>query len=334
MKVLLIYDKYSKVDPINPILSNPNSNLTGSFMAAFENDSEHSCETLHICDEPDGIKSAEELNDALLSKEFDIAVVSSIKDITVYLETAKKLGKKLFLCAWDTPCGITSNLYTNFRIFIKSAIDIGYIKYRHSILEYSEYCNILVYDYGYGEMFPNIYCVSTPQDDRIYYPGVEEERIYDVSFVGTVYTSERSEFINALNKSGINVNIFGGKGGIGEELSFSEYAKKFRQSKISLNFNHSGVTKQRKGRIFETAASGSFLVTNFPETLKCYKGKWFTENSQFAGIEVNNCAEIIKNYLDNPASRIQAANSMYETYKKNYSAKAWWSNIFSLSNDK
>ena len=112
------------------------SNLTGSFLSVYENDPNYECEHVYIGDEDGDIKNSEDLQRVLLEKEYDLAIVSEFKDIFVKLETAKIIKKKIFIIIWDSHCSDTTNLYVNFKLFIKKPYDIGYVKRDHSLIEY------------------------------------------------------------------------------------------------------------------------------------------------------------------------------------------------------
>jgi len=331
MKILFITEKYVTTPEYG--LGNQEVNLVGSFKDAFENDPNFSFELVTISDEPGSITTSDHMTETLLQKEYDIAVVSQLGECTVTLETAKRIGKKLFICIWDAPCNVSSDLTTNFRLFAKSVPDIAYLKYPCSIIDYSKYCNVLSFDFGYGKILDNIYGVSVPQNSKYYFSAEENEKIYDVTFCGAISTYERYEITNKLKNHGFNINVFGGRGPNGQNLSFSQYAEKQRLSKISLNFNHSGAHRHRKGRIFEIAASGSFMVTTYPETLKFKSNYWFEENKHFASMNEQNCCEIVKYYLDNNEQRISMSKSMNQTYLDNYSSINWWNKIFDMVND-
>ena len=332
MKVLFITEKYVTKPEYG--LTNQEVNLIGSYKDAFGNDPNFTYEHVTISKEPGSIFTAAEMSHELLTREYDIAVVSQIGECTVSLDTAKKVGKKLFIAIWDAPALVTSDLYTNFRLFIKAKPDIGYVKYPCSILDYSEYCNMLAFDFGYGEIFPNIYGVSVPQDSRYYFPATEEEKIYDVVFCGGIATSERFVITSELKKRGVNIELFGGRGPSGQNLSFDEYASKHRLAKISLNFGHSGAHRHRKGRIFEIAASNAFMVTTYPETIRFKSNAWFVENKHYASMNESNYYDVVTYYLNNPDLRIQMSNDMHKHYMENYTSKHWWNKIFNMVGDK
>ena len=80
-----------------------------------------------------------------------------------------------------------------------------------------------------------------------------------------------------------------------------DYANIFKRSKIVLVFSESVFgpnMKQRKGKLYEAAACGSFILMTHPEVLKSHKGAWFEEKTHFDTINENNCVEKIKYYLE------------------------------------
>lgn len=333
MKVLLAYVKYA---PEKPILSNLHSNLTGSFLSAFENDHNMVLEHLYFSKDPGDIQTSKQLNEELLKRDFDIALVSENNKIVLDIETVKKLGKKLFVCNWDCNSMVSADPWVNFRLFIKKPANIDFIQAKHSLLEMSEYCNVLNFDYGYGEMFPNIYGVATPQDSRIFYQIPEEQKEYDVLFCGSIHMQERVNILRKLLDNKINVTITGGKWPPKNVIpTFAGYAENFRKAKISLSFNESMfLKKQRKGRIYESIACGSLCVMTYPEVVKFRNQSWFEENEHFVSFDLNNCVDVIKYYLENPEKRKQIADAGYDHYQKTVSPKVFWNEIFSFANDK
>jgi len=333
MKVLLAYVKYA---PEKPVLSNLHSNLTGSFLSAFENDPDYQLEHLFFSNEPGDIQTAKQLNEELLKREFDIAIVSENQKIVLDINTVKKLGKKLFVCNWDCNSMVSTDSWVNFRLFIKKPANLDFIQAKHSLLEMSQYCNILNFDYGYGEMLPNIYGVATPQDSRIFHTVPEDQREYDVLFCGSLHMQERHSILRKLIDNGINVKVVGGKWPPENTLhSFEEYAEQFRKSKISISFNESMFfKKQRKGRIYESISCGALCAMTYPEVVKFRNHSWFEESKHFVSINFNNCVDVIKYYLDNPTERIEIAKAGYEHYQETVAPKVFWNEIFSFVNDK
>ena len=194
MHVLFVTEKYDNPRVLK--LANSFNTLIGTYKDVYQNDPSYTFEHLTISEKNtmDGdIHTYEQLNQILLNKDFDIAIVSMHRDVVVDIETAKKLGKKLFLMYWDTHLSaISSSLVVNFRMYAKT-LHNAHVKNKHTLFEYSEFCNCLVTDYGYGKEFENVYGVTTPQIDGIMKP-IEIEKIYDVSFIGSPYTHERQIF--------------------------------------------------------------------------------------------------------------------------------------------
>jgi len=101
----------------------------------------------------------------------------------------------------------------------------------------------------------------------------DEEKIYDVSFVGQCY-GNRPEIIDRLRSSGINVKAFG-PGWPSGPLSLEEMVRTWSRSRINLGFG--GVighneTYCLKGRDFEVPMSGGlYLTEHHDELLPFYK---------------------------------------------------------------
>ena len=140
MKVLLIYSLYYEN---NKQVIDHKDKLRTSFETTFRNDENHTCEVLYLGNEPDNIKNSDELNKTLLSKDFDLVIVSEEGKYTVQLETAKKLGKKLFLLHWDTWLAMSPDIHVNFKIAMKASRNWGGMAQPHSLVEFAQYCNIL-----------------------------------------------------------------------------------------------------------------------------------------------------------------------------------------------
>lgn len=337
MKVLMIYNLYYENDK-NSI--SHQDKIRSSFETAFGDDENYTYETVHFGDGPGFVKNAKEMNEVLLTKDFDVALVSEELDFIVYLETAKKLGKKLFLFHWDTFLALSSDLYVNFRITMKKPRIWGEFKQPVSIQEFSQYCNILVADYGYGEVFPNMYCVPTPIDTRYYNTDGVTERDIDVGHNGMFYIQERSRYAEIFQKANLPVVYTGSSNKRifpAQVLPLGDFAEIYKRSKISLCFTESifgPLNRQRKGRIFEVAACGSFLLLTHPEVLKSNKGSWFTLGEHFDYIDESNCVDKIRYYLNNPEKRIAMANAMHEHFMKTCAPRIWWENIFTWSKDK
>ena len=330
-KVLLVYSRWQYGGP--PVLSNFVSNLTGSYEYFSLDKPEYEIENVYIGNQPVEINSSQQLSEVLLTKDYDIAVVSELDDCVIDIEVAKKLGKKLFLFNWDSNVNISTHLETNFRIFIKKPINISFLRTKHSLWELSQYCNVLSMDYGYGEMFPNIYCLFTPQDERIFRKTPESEKEYDVLFCGSIHMEERSSILRKLLNSGINVKIAGGRWPRENTLeNFEDYAKEFGKAKISLNFAASPYCRySRKGRILEALSSGAMCITTYPDILKYRLGTWFEVDKHLVEFNLDNCVDVVKYYIKNDQERKQIAEVGYDHWKKTCSADVFWPKLFEIA---
>ena len=182
MKALIIYRYYN---PYKPHINGAEYRWS-SFECAFKDDPNFTCEKLYLGDEPGFIKTAKQLNEALLTKEFDIAMVAEEFQYIVYLETAKKLGKKLFICGWDTPVATSTNCYVNFKISLKKSRVWGCLNQPVPVVDFVKYCNYLICDYGYGELYPNVYSICPPLDTNIFKVDESIEKDIDVVFCGSM----------------------------------------------------------------------------------------------------------------------------------------------------
>ena len=335
MKVLLVYNLYN---PRKPNISGYDMKLRGSFESAFENNPEHSYEVLYFGFEPGFIKDAKTLNEELLKRDFDICVVSEELKFYVYLKTAKKLGKKLFLNIWDIWVAIASDDYVNFRIALKQRRTWGEHINPHSILKLSEYCNLLICGYGIDEILPNVYGIMNTVDTRLYYPKFDTVPEYDISHNGTLYIPERYKYYRMLRKTDLNVSYFGNNSKIkecnGKYLSDEEYSDIFRKSKISLCFTESifgSKHREKKGRISEIASCGGFMLMTHPEIFNYRGKKLFEEGVHFDSIDLDNCIDKIKYYLENEEKRKTMARAFYERWMETHSPKVYWEKIFEWS---
>jgi len=329
MKILIVTTKWAAGDSNN----HPDATYAHLIKPAL-NVFKDKPETEIIVDfiEEDNIWSVEALNDRLLVNDFDICIFSPFKNIVPDLSVAKKLGKKLFICAWDSHNASTKNRLVNLRIFLKNIYDNGVVKFNHSLFEYSQYCNILVFDNCYGQIFPNVYSTFVPMNVEELYPIDENEKKYDLAFIGSQYERERFWYISNLQKSDLPFNHFGGKGENEQKLSYEDWAKINREAKISLNFNGNSFFGARKCRAWEIAACKNFMITTLPEVYNSSSGKLFVDGEHFVSINESNYLSVIKYYLDNDQERIAIANNMHEHWKKNYTAEIWWDNIIKWSN--
>lgn len=330
MKVLLIGLKWfaTKVGRPDAI-----QRYINSFHNTYKDQKDYVLETRFICEED--IWSQEKFNQVLLESDYDIAIVNGWKSINVTLETAKKIGKKLFIIIWDTHNLHTMDRQMNLRMFLKSpVIDTGVIRFENSLYEYSQHCNILVIDNGYGKVMPNVYCVFEPMDRSVLYPMPEEEKKHELAFVGSMYEQERQFYLQKFNQSNIKFTQLGGKEDGEEPLSYEDWARIHRESKIEFCFNGNAFLGARKGRVWEIASCGNFMLCTVPNVYKYHRGSWFVEGTHFVSFNEQNYKDVINYYLNNPLKRMEIANNMHQLYLEKYTEDIWWSNLFKYAKDK
>jgi hypothetical protein len=334
MKVLLVYNPWNLRKPDH---SPYDVKIKGSFESAFGETNEHTYETLHFGYEPELIRDNKTLNEEILKRDFDIAVVSEEMEFHMTLDTAKKLGKKLFIHVWDTWIALASSPEVNLKLAMKSPKIWGEHYNPSSINQLSEYCNVLIMDMGYGEIKPNVYAMMNAVDTRIYHPNPEIEQNIDVSHNGTIYVAERAKFGNIFHKAGINVNYSGSipaRTYRDKHLSEEDYVKVFQRAKINLCYTESifGPNhKQRKGRIPEVASCAGFMLMTHADALKWKQNYWFKDGEHFISMNEYDCVDKVRYYLNNPEKRKAIGQALYNEWLDKYSPRKYWEKIFEYS---
>jgi hypothetical protein len=323
MKILIIYDQLKDID------SQACANLVRTFEGAFVDNNEYELVTKLIA--PNHIWSPQELSRVLLTEEFDIAVVAPLWHVHVELHVAKKLGKKLFIHHWDSHSPIfTSCRYVNLKNFLNSITACGHTFY-HTCREYAEYCNVLLGDYGDGEFEPNIYCMPIPVDPRKFYPIPEEEKEYELLFSGQLSSDERKYFLSAIRKTDLPFTVTG----VDSYPDWPEFAAYNRKTKMYLVLNQKASGEgQRKAKIYEAAACGNLALVTHPDVYYDRGKHFFKENEHFVTINKSNYYDVISYYLKNPEERIKIGKQLHDHYIENFSAKAYWYNVFKYAKDK
>ena len=109
---------------------------------------------------------------------------------------------------------------------------------------------------------------------------------------------------------------------------------KINQTKINLNFNHSNIQPHRKGRGYEIAACGGFMLSTHPEVYKTKNLTQLVDGRDFISVHKYDIVDKIKYYLEHTEEREQIAKNIYDTYNENLKCKKTWDYILSLVNDK
>jgi hypothetical protein len=322
MKILVIVDNIGKIESLAYYY------WVKSFNNAFKDSSEHELIVRYISQSD--IWSPTHLTQVLLETDYDIAIVSPLWHVHVQLDAAKKIGKKLFIVIWDSHSPIiTSNRDTNFRIFLNSKPVCGHT-FVHTCNEYAQHCNVLIVDYGCGEIASNIYEVPSMQDSTLFYPITEEEKKQELLFFGQLSTHERKYFINNLKKTNLPLSNFTGNG----TMNWENFAKTVRETKMYLVFNETYTRLgHRKGKIYEAAACGILPLATHPDVYSYKDKKCFIEGKHFVSINKSNYIDVIKYYLDNPEKRIEISKEAHSHYMEHFSEKPFWYNIFKYAKD-
>jgi hypothetical protein len=307
MKLLFIIDKYWGGDPTKGP-TNIISNLVNSFKPLKFGDPK----IYYISSDPGDLDSTDKVDEILLLEDYDLALVSPVgtwwsgmfgqgDHITVSLEVAEKLKNKIAICWWDSV-----------------------LHYQQSeIEEYAKHCPQLLFDWGYGEDRPNIFGVSTPQDP-IFFNSTYTPKTIPTSFIGDPYRSGRQEILSQIPE----VVVKGGRGN--DNLSLEEYTSYFKQSKINLNFQTNIGIPQRKGRPFEIAACGGFMLSTNPEAFLGKDGLMFEPQKEFIILDPNNLNSQIDYWLKHDGHREEIAFNMSLKYNKLFAPEPWWNNIFKI----
>lgn len=316
MELLFITDRYWGDDP-----QKGETNFISNVIRSFESTNFGTYKIYYISSLPGDIQSTKDIDYILLNETYDLAFVNPVgtkwntllkfenlpshqfpPQITVSPEVAKKLGNKLVMAWWD------SILHHD----------------QSEIKEYSQYCPQLTMDTGYGEESYNIIGLSTPQDPLIFCPNPEIEKTIPVSFTGRTSVMGRIETLNSISK----IQIQGGRDK--DNLPVEEYANFFKRSKININLQENNGIPQRKGRAFEIAACGGFMLSNYPEMLAGKEGFMFEPGKEFIILDPNNINDQIDFWLENDSKREEIAFNLNEKYNKVFSPKPWWENFFKL----
>jgi hypothetical protein len=252
--------------------------------------------------DPEEIWSSEGVDKALMSHDYDAAIISVYHHLPSR-HVASLVGHKTAFCWWD------------------SVISMDGVK------SWAPLVHQLCFDWGKGEELPNVFCVAVPQDTRIFNRDDSIEDI-DVSFCGsmTSYWSDRISLVKKIQDAGINIWGNGGRGHGLLNLPIEEYASIFKRSKMCLNLSKGHGRTQRKGRTFEIAACGKFMLLNHPEM---YAG-WFEDGIDYVSFDDNDIVDKIRYYLANDDKRKEISNNLYNKYYNNYDPKHFWKQILNI----
>jgi hypothetical protein len=169
-----------------------------------------------------------------------------------------------------------------------------------------------------------------------YYIGNNEEsvkqKIFDVTMLGS-YEKERIKLLNFLQEKlkdhNIILNKFGGL--VNSEIavnaitdkwiSWNEYFRTIRQSKICLNSQTDPGRLQIQGKIFEIIGRGTFCMTDeHPDARKILPSQGVCMYKDY-----DDCLEKILYYLKNEDERESIAAAGNNWFNQYFSYKSFWS---------
>lgn len=138
-------------------------------------------------------------------------------------------------------------------------------------------------------------------DPTIFVPAVEEEKVYDISFIGSRY-GVRDEIVDALTRAGVNVAAFG-PGWPNGPVNVDAVARIFGQSRLILGIGtiaHNTNVYTLKLRDFDATMAGALYITHRnPDLLQL-----FEEQTEIVCYETKGeLVAKVRHYLANPDER-------------------------------
>jgi hypothetical protein len=306
VKVLFITEKWHDHNHRENGLTNNMYNLIGSYECSGYGTFKH-CPL-----SPEEIWSSEGVDKALLENDYDAAIISVYYHLPSH-HVAKQVGHKTFMFWWD------------------AIASMGQIQQWSSLIHQG------MFDWGKGEELPNCYSLEVPQDTRIFRRDETVKEDIDISFIGSLnpYWTDRFPIIQMIEKDK-DFNFWWGGGrhpgtpATKTNLPIEEYANIHRRSKLCLNLSIGHGKPQRKGRAFEIAASGQFMLTTCPETFRGKDGEWFEDGVDYVSVGLPDMVYKIRYYLDRPEEVKRMKDNMYKKYNENYGPKQFWKKILGI----
>lgn len=266
------------------------------------------------------------LYDELSSNKIDIFI--SLSYYFISPEILKKTYNKITLIRFE---GDDMTIFNHYSRWYAQFFDINITTnisthYKFKELNYNSICHA----------FP---CPPTKKKENILTPK------YDISFIGQSLSSIRSEYIDKIKKSKLDVQIFGvgsKNGYISEENKFEIY----KNSKINISFSslfyfHNGILeiepdlklkKQTLGRIFEIISVGGFVLTENSPSLSFF----FKPGEHLDTFD--NEDEMIRKihyYLLNDIEREKIAKNALDFFNANYENESYFKDLINkISNIK
>ena len=153
-------------------------------------------------------------------------------------------------------------------------------------------------------------------DPELFYPVSEEEKSFDVSFVGSRY-GVRDKIVRGLLERGLPVAAFG-PGWPNGPVTADQSAEIFRKSRIILGVGNVGYSEKiftLKLRDFDATMAGALYVTHRSDDLLLL----FDEGREIECYRsIAECAEKIRFYLEHPAERAQIGRAAAERARREH----------------
>ena len=174
--------------------------------------------------------------------------------------------------------------------------------------------------------FPKTKWLWTPEDPTYFYFDGFDKKDIDVSFLGTIHSSERAEYINFLKQylpSDIKVHFGGGQRH--EKLSAEKYAEITRRSKMIINFPWSVAgNDQLKGRVFEAISCGALLLERKNDRTK----EFFEPKKDYAEYtSKEHLLKMINDLHKDQTVREIVALSGLEKFKEQWNQNKFWEQV-------
>jgi hypothetical protein len=169
-------------------------------------------------------------------------------------------------------------------------------------------------------------CVLTPAipvNPSIYRKLHKREKVYDSTFVGSLY-QYRLDYLADIAARGAIVSYLGG--GNENKVHSARMVEIFNQSRINLNFSSGQAGRCIiVGRVFEIPLCGGFLLTEYFPGLE----RWFEIGYEIECFETaQEAAEKIQYYLKHSDEREQIATRGYERAHREYTGPVLLSKVF------
>jgi spore maturation protein CgeB len=157
----------------------------------------------------------------------------------------KQLGIRVVVLWWDT----CSRDFANYHLQHFSCADINVVMDNPSL----EHLSATI------EHPQQVISMWTPQTPRMFQK-IDTKDI-DLVFLGQIsnYRSNRAEYIDHLNASLTELNLYISTNDRTYQPSHAEYASILSRSKMSVNFSYSVDCHQLKGRVFDVMLAGGLL---------------------------------------------------------------------------